>query len=88
MPPTWPVARGGEEFVLLLPDTSVANATAIAERIRASVEATQIPGVGHLTLSIGVGCRSPQTDSAAQVLKQADDNLYRAKQSGRNRVVA
>lgn len=79
---------GGEEFVLLLPDTSVANATAIAERIRASVEAAQIPGVGHLTLSIGVGCRSPQTDSAAQVLKQADDNLYRAKQSGRNQVVA
>ena len=79
---------GGEEFVLLLPDTDLANAQAIAERIRASIEAAAIDGVGRITLSIGIACRSPQLDSATQVLKQADDNLYRAKQTGRNRVVA
>lgn len=78
---------GGEEFVLLLPDTDVTAACAIAERIRASIEATAVTGVGHITLSIGVGCRGPQANSAAEVLKQADENLYRAKQGGRNRVV-
>ena len=79
---------GGEEFVLVLPETDVVNASAIAERIRASLEATAIEGIGHITLSIGVGCRGPQADNAAQVLKHADENLYRAKQDGRNRVVA
>ena len=74
--------------MLLLPDTDLANAQAIAERIRASIEAAAIDGVGRITLSIGIACRSPQLDSATQVLKQADDNLYRAKQTGRNRVVA
>lgn len=79
---------GGEEFVLLLPETSLAEAGTIAERIRAQVEASEVPGVGFITLSIGVACRSPKADSAAEVLKQADDNLYRAKESGRNRVVS
>ncbi|MCU1735225.1 MULTISPECIES: sensor domain-containing diguanylate cyclase [unclassified Pseudomonas] len=78
---------GGEEFVLLLPDTDLSAACAIAERIRASIETTAVTGVGHITLSIGVGCRGPHANSAAEVLKQADENLYRAKQGGRNRVV-
>ncbi|OLS63991.1 sensor domain-containing diguanylate cyclase [Pseudomonas putida] len=79
---------GGEEFVLLLPDTSLAEAGIIAERIRAQLEASVVPGVGSITLSIGVACRSAQRDNASDVLKHADDNLYRAKESGRNRVVS
>lgn len=79
---------GGEEFILLLPDTSLAEAGAIAERIRSNIEASAVPGVGHITLSVGVACRAAAQDSASEVLKRADDNLYRAKESGRNRVVS
>lgn len=78
---------GGEEFVLLLPDTDVGNAGAIAERIREHIAATTIPGVGRITLSIGVACRGPGLEGATQILKQADEHLYRAKETGRNRVV-
>ncbi|MEE1921783.1 diguanylate cyclase [Pseudomonas sp. 148P] len=78
---------GGEEFILLLPDTSLAEASAIAERIRATIEASAVPGVGSITLSVGVACREAEADSASEVLKRADDNLYRAKESGRNRVI-
>lgn len=78
---------GGEEFVLLLPDTPLENATAIAERIRESIAAAEIPRVGRITISIGVACRSEAAQSPEVVLKRADDQLYRAKESGRNRVV-
>jgi len=77
---------GGEEFILLLPDTGLDDAGAIAERIRAHIEASVVPGVGPITLSVGVACRRTPEDSASEVLKRADDNLYRAKESGRNRV--
>ncbi|MBB4864765.1 diguanylate cyclase (GGDEF)-like protein [Pseudomonas nitritireducens] len=79
---------GGEEFVLLLPDTSLDSAASIAERIRETVAATPIPLVGQVTLSIGVadlGTRAPTPDA---VLKLADQRLYGAKQAGRNRVVS
>ncbi|MDR0277979.1 MAG: sensor domain-containing diguanylate cyclase [Paucimonas sp.] len=79
---------GGEEFVLLLPDTDTAGAAAIAERIRIAIAAVLIPQVGHITISIGVATRGPALDDAPAILKQADDNLYRAKAAGRNRVVA
>lgn len=79
---------GGEEFVLLLPDTDIAGAEVIAERIRAGIAAVLIPQVGHITISIGVAARSPSLNSAAEILKQADENLYRAKAAGRNRVIA
>ena len=78
---------GGEEFVLLLPDTDLGGAQVIAERIRAAIAALQIPRVGHITISIGVACRGPESSSAAEVLRRADKNLYRAKEAGRNRVV-
>ncbi len=79
---------GGEEFVLLLPDTSLAVASEVAERIRQTIEATVIEGIGSLTISIGVACRDDRANSAAQILKLADKRLYQAKQAGRNRVVA
>lgn len=79
---------GGEEFVLLLPDTSLASASTIAERIRETIADTVIPLVGQVTLSIGVAESDAASPTSDAVLKQADRRLYRAKQSGRNRVIS
>ncbi len=89
------VARfGGEEFVLVLPETGLADATRIAEACCASVLEAQIPHekstVGpYLTLSAGVTSRVPGVDDRIlDFIDQADRMLYQAKQQGRNRVVA
>jgi len=76
---------GGEEFVLLLPDTAAADALAVAERLRALVQAT--PMVDEpVTVSIGVaGLDDGQTQDLW--LRRADSVLYAAKNAGRNRVV-
>ncbi|WP_429419094.1 sensor domain-containing diguanylate cyclase [Pseudomonas plecoglossicida] len=79
---------GGEEFVLLLPDTDLDVATQVAERIRLSIANTPVEGVGALTISIGVACKDAETFTSADILKRADERLYVAKQTGRNRVVA
>ncbi|WP_369991142.1 diguanylate cyclase [Pseudomonas xanthosomatis] len=81
-----PCRVGGEEFTLLLADTGLDDARQIAERIRETVEMADTPHVGKLTLSIGVACRQADTALAETLLKQADDQLYKAKQNGRNRV--
>lgn len=74
---------GGEEFVVVLPDTSAATALAIAQRIKHSIENTSADGI-RVTSSFGVAVGS---DGIEGVLAQADERLYIAKQSGRNRVV-
>ncbi|MDH1011830.1 sensor domain-containing diguanylate cyclase [Pseudomonas nicosulfuronedens] len=79
---------GGEEFVLLLPGTSLEAARSIAERIRETVAGTLIPQVGKVTLSIGVAESGGTSRPSDAVLKQADQRLYSAKQAGRNRVVS
>ncbi|MEX5505888.1 diguanylate cyclase [Pseudomonas putida] len=83
------IARfGGEEFVLLLPQTSPAAAAQVAETMRATVEACPFHFKGErvvITTSIGLGAfRSGERGD--QVLKRADAALYRAKEQGRNRV--
>ncbi|WP_296235093.1 GGDEF domain-containing protein [Pseudomonas sp. UBA4617] len=83
------IARfGGEEFVLLLPQTSLAAATEVAEALRAAVEACPFHFKGErvvITTSIGLSAfRSGERGD--QVLKRADAALYRAKDLGRNRV--
>lgn len=89
------VARyGGEEFVVVLSDTDSAGAQAVAEQIRNAVKDARIAhghgGAGPwLTISIGLGTAIP--DNAADpslLLAAADEALYQAKQSGRDRVVA
>lgn len=81
---------GGDEFCVLLPETSLAGATALAERMRGSlseVVALACPEVGQLTLSLGVAGldgANPQVDAW---LHAADLALYAAKREGRNRVV-
>lgn len=84
------IARvGGEEFVVLLPQTSVENARIMAERMRTSVYALRIPHSASpesvVTVSAGVSGSSAPT-SAEEMLSAADAALYRAKSSGRNRV--
>jgi diguanylate cyclase (GGDEF)-like protein len=83
-----PCRVGGEEFVLLLPSSSLQSAIDVAERLRASIDAAAIETVGHLTVSLGVALWHPGTDSIAVVLERADQLLYQAKQNGRNCVVA
>lgn len=78
---------GGEEFVLLLPQTSLAAAAEVAERIRRSLEMTPIPPAGQITLSLGVSHCGDDQAGPAKVLDRADHQLYQAKQAGRNRVM-
>lgn len=81
---------GGEEFAILLPETSPPQAAAMAERVRESVAALRIPIDGEdvsPTISIGMaGLRFHQADPLAAAMKTADAMLYRAKQAGRNQV--
>ena len=87
-----PSRFGGEEFAILLPETPYAEALEIAERVRAVVadrdflvEATS--KTIHVTVSIGVASVPEHGEDATALLHQADVALYRAKASGRNRVV-
>jgi two-component system cell cycle response regulator len=84
---------GGEEFVVVMPDTDVAFAYSVAERLRKSIETTPIaisraPGNLSITISIGIASSGGEGDTADALLHRADQALYRAKRTGRNRVVA
>lgn len=81
---------GGEEFCILLPETGLAEAQALAERLRSSVAESPVKALGHsvpITVSAGVACSRPD-DSRVTLLARADSALYAAKQAGRNRVEA
>lgn len=81
------VARwGGEEFVVMLRDCSGADAAAIAESIRKAMADIPFPGVGTVTVSIGVADLAPEEDLPSW-LGRADSALYQAKRTGRNAVV-
>ena len=76
-----------------MPDTAVDGAEAVAERIRERIEATPFPihrgtRAVPVTVSIGVAAREAGDTAAGEMLKRADLALYRAKQQGRNRVIA
>ncbi len=74
---------GGEEFMIILPNTSVENAAVIAEKLRKMIEGFDFCGV-RLTISIGVAYGEAPVE---KVIERADRNLYRAKREGRNMVV-
>jgi diguanylate cyclase (GGDEF)-like protein len=79
---------GGEEFVAVMPGADLALAAARAEALRACIEATPIAtdsGLVRITVSIGAGLAEPD-DTPVSAFKRADEAVYRAKQSGRNRV--
>ncbi|HEX8392952.1 MAG TPA: tetratricopeptide repeat-containing diguanylate cyclase [Longimicrobium sp.] len=82
---------GGEEFIVVLPRADARQAVDIAERLRGAVEALQWSDLDpalHVTVSVGVAERAAADDSFAALSRRADDSLYRAKERGRNRVVA
>jgi diguanylate cyclase (GGDEF)-like protein/PAS domain S-box-containing protein len=86
------VARyGGEEFSAILINAGKEGAKKIAERVRRSVAETRFPNEsfqpnGDLTVSIGVGTFSPTISTLTDLIREADNALYRAKRAGRNRV--
>jgi two-component system, cell cycle response regulator len=84
---------GGEEFVVVMPETDMAVATMVAERLRRRIASEPFPisqgaNAVEVTISIGLAARHSVSDNAANILKRADQALYRAKRDGRNRVVA
>ena len=84
---------GGEEFVVVMPDTDVAFAYSVSERLRKGIETTpfkisRAPHTLNLTISIGIAGSEGDNDTASALLHRADQALYRAKRSGRNKVVA
>ena len=80
------IARwGGEEFIILLPNTNGETAVGTAEKLRIGIESRQFPKAGKLTASFGV-TNFLITDTAVSAIKRADIALYRAKELGRNRV--
>lgn len=82
---------GGEEFAILLPQTSLTGAAAVAEQIRGTVEQGRIcrpdgnESIGKVTLSVGVAAARPG-DTLEALLERADAAMYAAKRAGRNRV--
>lgn len=85
-----PARLGGEEFVVLMPETPLEGARLVAERVRAGMEATAVElGDGRLirfTVSIGLAQRADGEDDIDVPLHRADEALYRAKAGGRNQV--
>jgi two-component system cell cycle response regulator len=83
---------GGEEFVVIMPDTDLAKAFQVGERLRRCIAADPFqagPGISiAVTASVGVACLEHSTDTAESILARADQALYCAKRDGRNRVVA
>jgi diguanylate cyclase (GGDEF)-like protein len=82
---------GGDEFLCIFPEQSLATGTQAVERMRIGLEDLAIPhsasALGVLTISAGIATLDPgHARSAGEVLKEADEALYRAKQRGRNRV--
>lgn len=87
-----PIGRlGGEEFAIAMPGQDAKAATALAEALRAAVEASPVEAAGNvLQVTVSVGIAQTDADACARgvLFKRADDQLYRAKSEGRNRVCA
>lgn len=86
---------GGEEFVILLPETALEQALIVAERIRSSIERMDFQPLSEwqpkslqmkVTVSIGVASLHPERDGLLELLTRADKALYKAKAAGRNRI--
>ncbi|RKZ97757.1 MAG: GGDEF domain-containing protein [Gammaproteobacteria bacterium] len=83
------VRWGGEEFVILLPETGIEQARALAERLRSNIKTTGFKNSDMtlpFTVSLGVAQMSEEVNSIEQLIKLADTRLYQAKENGRNQV--
>ncbi len=84
-----PARIGGEEFAILLPETDLERARMLAEEIRSAVALSAVQVAGrkiNFTISIGISQWNPSMKAPADILAFADEQLYRAKSEGRNRV--
>jgi two-component system, chemotaxis family, response regulator WspR len=92
-PTDLPARFGGEEFVVLLPASPIASVRTVGERLRANVEDLRIPHVastvcGHVTVSVGGAVTIPAPDDTLlSLIETADQALYEAKETGKNRLV-
>ena len=76
---------GGEEFLIILPETTLEQAEKMALKLLAIINQHEFPQVGHITCSIGIAQVMP-FDNAKTLIDRADQGLYQAKQHGKNRV--
>jgi len=88
------VARyGGEEFAIVMPSTSIASASDIAEKIRRTVESKKLlrkstnEDLGNITVSLGIASYTG-SESVEELIERADNNLYKSKTDGRNRATS
>ena len=86
-----PARYGGEEFAVALPETGLAGAVELAERIRSRIATQRVPGVDgadplRVTVSIGAASMPASADGARELFAAADAALYEAKRAGKNRV--
>jgi diguanylate cyclase (GGDEF)-like protein len=77
---------GGEEFAVILPETQASQATEIAERIRERLRSEDVPGVGRVTVSIGLSSYPTNADSGEALLRAASEAVDIAKYEGRDRL--
>ncbi|MEA2028025.1 MAG: GGDEF domain-containing protein [Campylobacterota bacterium] len=77
---------GGEEFLIIASHDDLSSLSNLAQKLRANIEALALKGIESVTASFGVAMID-STKNTAQVVKEADNNLYQAKKEGRNRVV-
>ena len=91
-PPDIAARFGGEEFILLLPSTDLDGAAVVAENVRKAIEMILVDTEKEMvsfTASVGVYSAVPtERDEMQEFIKKADENLYKAKTEGRNRVIA
>ncbi len=77
---------GGEEFGVILPETTLERGMDVAERLRAAIKTMEIPEVGHITASFGVAEFPTDARDSEELFTVADAALYEAKNNGRDRV--
>ena len=83
----FPARYGGEEIAIIFPETSIVQATVMADRLREDVRRCFAVGEPTITVSIGVSSiHVPDTTTASELVRQADKALYDAKAQGRNKV--
>ena len=75
---------GGEEFAIILPQADLDGSLIVAERLRARLEQTDVPGIGCITASFGLASFPQHANTPAQLVTLADQALYKAKGAGRN----
>jgi diguanylate cyclase (GGDEF)-like protein len=84
----FPARYGGEEIAIIFPETSIVQATVMADRLREDVRRCFAVGEPTITVSIGVSCiHVPDTTTASELVRQADKALYEAKRTGKDKVV-